>query len=64
MPDEVVAYAAGHYGEPPAPIDADVLERIMAAEQRRARSLASPPEQPTLEELRARHGTGPATTTC
>jgi oxaloacetate decarboxylase alpha subunit len=58
VPDEVVAYAAGHYGEPPAPIEPDVLDRIMHAEQAE-RVLANPPEQPTLEELRARHGTSP-----
>ena len=58
VPDQVVAYAAGHYGEPPAPIDAEVLERIMSADNA-ARVVANPPEQPTLEELRARHGTGP-----
>jgi oxaloacetate decarboxylase alpha subunit len=57
VPDEVVAYAAGHYGAPPAPIEPDVLDRIMAS--RRAKEIvAQPPEQPTLEELRARHGTG------
>lgn len=56
VPDQVVAYAAGHYGEPPAPIDPDVLDRIMAAENA-SRVLANPPEQPTLEELRRRHGT-------
>ncbi len=58
VPDQVVAYAAGHYGEPPAPIDPQVMERIMAADNA-ARVTANPPEQPTLEELRARHGTGP-----
>jgi oxaloacetate decarboxylase alpha subunit len=58
VPDEVVAYAAGHYGEPPAPIDPEVLERIMGAENA-GRVVANPPEQPTLDELRARHGTGP-----
>jgi oxaloacetate decarboxylase alpha subunit len=58
VPDQVVAYAAGHYGEPPAPIDPQVMERIMAADNA-ARVVANPPEQPTLEELRARHGTGP-----
>jgi oxaloacetate decarboxylase alpha subunit len=58
VPDQVVAYAAGHYGEPPAPIDPQVMERIMAADNA-ARVIAGPPEQPTLEELRARHGTGP-----
>jgi oxaloacetate decarboxylase alpha subunit len=58
VPDQVVAYAAGHYGEPPGPIDPQVMERIMAAENAE-RVVANPPEQPTLEELRARHGTGP-----
>ena len=54
VPDEVVAYAAGHYGKPPAPIDPDVLDRIMST-PRAAEIAASPPEQPTLEELRRRH---------
>jgi oxaloacetate decarboxylase alpha subunit len=58
VPDQVVAYAAGHYGEPPAPIEPDVLDRIMESEPAE-RVVANPPEQPTLEELRARHGTGP-----
>jgi oxaloacetate decarboxylase (Na+ extruding) subunit alpha len=57
VPDEVVAYAAGHYGVPPSPIEQEVLDRIMSAENA-ARVVAAPPEQPTLEELRARHGTG------
>ena len=58
VPDEVVAYAAGHYGAPPAPIDPDVLDRVMHSEQA-DRVVKNPPEQPTLEELRTRHGTGP-----
>jgi oxaloacetate decarboxylase alpha subunit len=58
VPDEVVAYAAGHYGTPPAPIDPDVLDRIMRSEHA-DRVVASPPAQPTLAELRAIHGTGP-----
>ena len=54
--DELIAYAAGHYGEPPAPIEPDVLDRIMSAP--RASSIAAnPPEQPTLDELRDRYGT-------
>jgi oxaloacetate decarboxylase alpha subunit len=57
VPDEVVAYAAGYYGTPPAPIDPDVLDRIMAG-RRAAEIVARPPEEPTLEELRRRHGTG------
>ncbi len=57
IPDEVVQYAAGYYGEPVAPIDPDVMDRIMS--QPRAKEiLASPPEQPDLAELRRRHGTG------
>ncbi|WP_448579837.1 pyruvate carboxylase [Thermaurantiacus sp.] len=54
IPEEVIAYAAGHYGAPVAPIDPDVLDRIMA--DPKAKTLA-PPEQPDLEELYRRHGT-------
>jgi oxaloacetate decarboxylase alpha subunit len=57
VPDEVVAYAAGHYGAPPAPVDPEVLDRIMAS-PRAADVRAHPPDEPTLEELRARYGTG------
>jgi oxaloacetate decarboxylase (Na+ extruding) subunit alpha len=57
VPDEVIQYAAGYYGKPPAPIDAEALDRIMSAP--RAREItASPPEQPDREELHRRHGTG------
>jgi len=56
IPEEVITYAAGHYGEPVAPIDAQVLDRIMADPKAKT-LLANPPEQPTLEELRQRHGT-------
>jgi len=54
--DELIAYGAGHYGAPPAPIDPDVLDRIMSA-PRAAEIVANPPEQPTLEELRRRYDT-------
>jgi oxaloacetate decarboxylase alpha subunit len=54
VPDEVLQYAAKFYGEPPAPIDPDVLDRIMAA-PRAAEVFGNPPEQPTIEELRLRH---------
>ena len=57
VPDQVIAYAAGHYGAPPAPIEPDVLDKILSSP--RAPAIAeNPPEQPTLAELRARHGTG------
>jgi oxaloacetate decarboxylase alpha subunit len=54
--DEVVGYAAGFYGEMVAPIDPNVLDRIMAS-PRAKQIVASPPEQPTIQELRKRHGT-------
>jgi oxaloacetate decarboxylase alpha subunit len=56
VPDEVVAYAAGFYGTPPAPVDPPVLDRIMSVPRADA-IVANPPEQPTLAELRQRHGT-------
>jgi oxaloacetate decarboxylase alpha subunit len=56
IPDEVIQYAAGFYGTPVAPIEPDILDRIMNA-PRAKHILASPPEQPTIEELRARYGT-------
>lgn len=54
--DEVIWYAAGHYGEMVAPIDGDVLDKIMSSPRAKA-AAANPPEQPTIEELRKRHGT-------
>jgi len=56
IPDEVIQYAAGFYGEPAAPIDADVLDKIMSS-TRAKEVVANPPEQPTIEELRKRYGT-------
>lgn len=57
VPDEVIQYAAGYYGEPPAPIDQNAMDRIMAS-PRTAEILAEAPEQPDREELHRRHGTG------
>lgn len=57
VPDEVIQYAAGFYGEPVAPIDADVMDRIMA-KPRAKEILANPPEQPDRAELHRRHETG------
>jgi len=56
VPDEVIQYAAGYYGETVAPIDANVRDRILAA-PRAKEILRSPPEQPSIEELRRRYGT-------
>ncbi|MCB2096642.1 MAG: hypothetical protein KDE05_03340, partial [Parvularculaceae bacterium] len=55
IPDEVIQYAAKFYGEPVAPIDANIMDQIMAA-PRAKDVLTRPPEQPTIEELRRRYG--------
>jgi oxaloacetate decarboxylase alpha subunit len=56
VPDEVIQYAAKHYGEPVAPIDANVLDRILAS-PRAKEIVKNAPEQPTIEDLRRRYGT-------
>lgn len=56
IPDEVIQYAAGYHGAPVAPIEPNVMDRIMSA-PRAKQIVANPPEQPTIEELRKRHGT-------
>jgi len=56
VPDEVIQYAGGFYGQTVAPVDADVLDKIMAS-PRAKDVLASPPEQPSLEDLQKRYGT-------
>lgn len=56
VPDEVIQYAAGHYGQTVAPIDPNVRDQIMAAPRAKA-IVANPPEQPTLAELHRRYGT-------
>ncbi len=55
VPDEVIQYAAGFYGETVAPIEANVLDKIMAS-PRAQEVCAKPPEQPSLEALRKRYG--------
>jgi oxaloacetate decarboxylase (Na+ extruding) subunit alpha len=56
VPDEVVQYAAGYYGQTVGPIDPDVMDRIMAA-PRAKEVLANPPPQPTLADLKKQYGT-------
>jgi oxaloacetate decarboxylase alpha subunit len=57
VPDELVNYALGRYGEPPAPVEPNVRDRILAT-KRAAEIASAAPEEPTLEELRRRYGTG------
>jgi oxaloacetate decarboxylase alpha subunit len=53
--DEVIQYALGYYGQPVAPIEPDVLDRIAAAPRYREIA-ARPPENPDLEQIRREHG--------
>jgi oxaloacetate decarboxylase alpha subunit len=51
--DETMRYFHGHYGEPPAPVDADVAERVLARPQAaKVKDL----EPITLEGARERFG--------
>src|SRR5216684_920453 len=54
--DEVLQYAGGFYGDTVAPIEPNVLDKIMTS-SRAKEVLANTPEQPTIEELRKRYGT-------
>ncbi len=56
IPDEVIQYAAGFYGQPAGPIDPEIMDRIMSS-PRAKQVVAAPPPQPTIEELRAEYGT-------
>ncbi|WP_158970799.1 pyruvate carboxylase [Chachezhania sediminis] len=56
IPDEVIQYAAGYYGQTVAPIEGDVLDRIMTS-SRAKEVLNSPPPQPSIEDLQKQYGT-------
>jgi len=55
IPDENLMYLAGHYGQPPGPLDPEVLDRAWSTE-RGKRILRTPPPQPSLKEIRDRFG--------
>lgn len=55
VPDEVLIYALGHLGRPPAALDPDVLDRILSSPRGRELQAWEPP-QPTLTELRREYG--------
>ena len=56
VPTENLMYAAGFYGTPPAPIDPEAMDRMMA-NPRWKEVVDNPPEEPSLAELRQRYGT-------
>ena len=56
IPDEIIEYALGYYGETAAPIEGDVLDRILNSP--RAQTVRdNPPEHPSLAELHRKYGT-------
>jgi oxaloacetate decarboxylase alpha subunit len=54
VPDEIIRYVLGRFGRPTRPVEANVLERILA--RPRARELLGEPPPPSLAELRRRLG--------
>jgi len=54
IPDEVIRYALGKFGRPTVPIDANVMDRIMALP--RAKELDAEPAMADLADLRKRIG--------
>jgi oxaloacetate decarboxylase alpha subunit len=51
IPDEVIQYAAGFYGDTAGPIDPQIKDRILSS-PRAKEVLSNPPPQPSAEELR------------
>jgi oxaloacetate decarboxylase alpha subunit len=54
VPDEIIRYVVGRFGRPTRPVDAGVMERILA--RPRAAALIAEPPPPSLSELRQRFG--------
>jgi oxaloacetate decarboxylase alpha subunit len=54
IPDVVKKYALGYYGKPLAPIEADVLDRIIAHGSSKIASIPQPPE-PAVPALRKKY---------
>jgi oxaloacetate decarboxylase alpha subunit len=50
-------YLAGHYGTPPGPLDANLLDRALSSPRGRKIAGWSPP-QPSLAEIRQQYGIG------
>lgn len=54
VPDGVIQYVLGYFGDPPAPVDPQVLDRIHDLKKTKKMRLEERP-QPTLAELRKTH---------
>lgn len=57
VPDEVIHYVLGHYGPVPAPVEPNVLDRILCTERARQLTSWNRPD-PSLREIRARFAAG------
>ena len=55
VPDEILVYVLGHLGSPPAPIDEDVLDRMLSTDRGHEMQEWEPP-QPTIAELKRQYG--------
>jgi oxaloacetate decarboxylase alpha subunit len=55
IPDENLMYLAGHFGPPPGPIAAEVLDRAFSTPRGRDFQTWTPP-QPSLAEIRHAYG--------
>jgi oxaloacetate decarboxylase (Na+ extruding) subunit alpha len=53
--DEVVLYVMGAYGEPPAPVDPDVKDRVLSSSRAKALAGWERPDK-TLDEVREEYG--------
>jgi len=57
VPTQVIEYVAGYYGEPPALIDENILDKISSLPQAK-NILDAEPREPSIEELRRKIGSG------
>jgi oxaloacetate decarboxylase alpha subunit len=55
VPDEILTYVLGHYGEPVGPIDSNVKDKVLGSPRAREFKGWTPP-QPTIAELRKQFG--------
>lgn len=58
VPDGVIEYIAGYFGEPPAPVDQDVLDKIRSLPKTKKLMNEEFP-QPSVKEIRKQMGIGP-----
>jgi oxaloacetate decarboxylase alpha subunit len=57
IPDENLMFLAGHYGQPPGPLDEELLDRAFSTDRGKRMHDWEPP-QPSLAEIRREYGKG------